>query len=494
MPVFQNDMAGTLQQPTTSSASSSPINPNLSSRNKDLISSPTRPPLIPLNRNLDDDNFASDDSKEDLSRLISKPAPVQDDLPVSGNKTPSSSDMLYYYERLLPFRYIFQWLNHSPKPQKDFTMREFAYEYRSGAYQRYNSFATLEDFKASVMKANPTRFEVGAVYAVNPKDRKTLPKTAMKPLEKELVIDIDLTDYDDIRTCCSKTQICTKCWKFITVATKIIEQALREDFGFEHMVWVFSGRRGAHCWVSDKRARHLEEPKRRAIVEYLDILKNKGNKRLNLRRPYHPHIERSYEILKPEFLDIILTEQDPWADDVKAEELLKSLPDKNLNDALRKLWSSSPGRSSIQKWKDIDETSKKIATKTFNYRTIVEAKQDIILETMYPRLDVEVTRQMIHLLKSPFCIHPSTGNVCVPFDASQGFDPTNSPNLRQIQHEINKWEIEHQGIPQDKKLHDWDKTSLKPSVDLFAKFVQGVIKSERSAKRERDDDEEDLEF
>lgn len=495
MPAFKSEMAGTLPQPTTSSTSSSPVNPNLSSRNKDLVSSPTRPTTIPLVKNLEQSTDASEnDDKEDLSRLVQKPAAVKEEEPVSQSKTPSSSDMIYYYERLLPFRYIFQWLNHSPKPCQDFTMREFAYEYRSGAYQRYNSYSSLDEFKQSVIKANPTRFEVGAVYAVNPKDRKTLPKSAMKPLEKELVIDIDLTDYDDIRTCCSKTQICTRCWKFITVATKIIEQALRDDFGFEHMVWVFSGRRGAHCWVSDKRARVLDEPKRRAIVEYLDVLKNKGNKRLNLRRPYHPHIERSYEILKPHFLDIILTEQDPWADDEKAEELLNSLPDKNLNEALRKLWKERPGRSSLQKWKDIDETARKISTKNFNTKVIVEAKQDIILETMYPRLDVEVTRQMIHLLKSPFCIHPGTGNVCVPFDASKTFDPTNSPNLRQIQKEIETWEVEHSGVPQERKTSDWEKTSLKPYVDLFSKFVGEVLKSERNGKRDREENGDELEF
>lgn len=464
MPTFQASTVD-LQPPVTSSASSSPINPNHTSRNELVSSSPTKIK-----------NQNDEDSQEE---------------PVPQSKTPSSSDMIYYYERLLPFRYIFQWLNHSPKPQSDFTMREFAYEYRSGAYQRYNSYPTLEDFKNSVIKANPTRFEVGAVYSINPKDRKTVPKSAMKPLEKELVFDIDLTDYDEIRTCCSKTDICIKCWQFITVATKILDKALRDDFGFENMIWVFSGRRGAHCWISDKRARILDESKRRAIVEYLDILKNKGSKRLNLRRPYHPHIERSFKILKNEFIPLILENQDPWKDEY--EDLLK-FPNPKVNNALKEFWKSKPGRSSFEKWQDIDDIAKKVLTKPLDLKLIVEAKQDLIIETMYPRLDVEVSRQMIHLLKSPFCIHPGTGNVCVPFDANKSFDPTTSPNLRQIQHEIEEWDSTHTVNPNDRKIHDYEKTSLKPYVELFGRFVNELLKTEtNSVKREREEDN-NLEF
>lgn len=463
MPTIASEM--TTDNLESSSMASSPVNPNVSSRN--------RPPSSPLKQIPSDSLGPASDSLD------------------SSNKKISADDMAFYYERLLPFRYVFQWLNHSPKPQKDFTMREFAYEHRSGAYQRYNSFESPEDFKSSVVRVNPTRFEVGAVYAVNPSERKTLPKSAMKPLEKELVFDIDLTDYDEIRTCCSKTQICTKCWKFITAATKVLDVALREDFGFEHMIWVFSGRRGAHCWVSDKRARSLDESKRRAIVEYLDILKNKGTKRLNLRRPLHPHIQRSLDTLKPDFLTII-QEQDPWRDDeVAIQDLLSKIPNSSITDALKKEWTTKPHRSSLDKFQDISSMAQRLP-KANDKKMVIEAEEDIILEVVYPRLDVEVSRQMIHLLKSPFCIHPGTGNVCVPFDANKEFNPMTSPNLRQIQDELLKYDEEHRG--DDKKVANWDKTSLKPYTDLFIAFVKKLLASEVTGKRERDEQEPDLEF
>lgn len=147
--------------------------------------------------------------------------------------------------------------------------------------------------RKDILRLNPSRFEIGPVYTANPRDRKTLRKsTAFRPMAKELVFDIDLTDYDEIRTCCSKANICHKCWSFITMAIKVVDAALRQDFGFGHIMWVYSGRRGAHAWISDKRAREMDDSKRRAIAGYLEVIKGgaQSGKKVNLRRPLHPHI------------------------------------------------------------------------------------------------------------------------------------------------------------------------------------------------------------
>lgn len=403
--------------------------------------------------------------------------------------------MRAFYQRLFPFRYLFQWLNHSPTPTNDFAHREFAFTLPNDAYLRYQSFATADLLRKQCVDMLPSRFEIGPMYSTNPRDRKTLRKaSAFRPLMKELVFDIDMTDYDDIRTCCTGASICHRCWAFITMAIKVVDVALREDFGFSHILWVYSGRRGAHAWVCDKRARLMDDQKRRSIAGYLELLKggDQGGKKVNVRRPLHPHLQRSLDTLKPHFQTSILAEQDPWASSEKSAHLLNLLPDPTLRAALQKKWDSAPNRASASKWADIDTLATSGALSKTG-KELLEAKQDIVLEYTYPRLDAEVSKKLNHLLKSPFVIHPGTGRVCVPIDTKkvEDFDPLGVPTVTQLLQEIDDWE----GEEGEKKLQDWEKTSLKPYVDYFRKFVAGLMEEEKPAlKRERQEGADAMEF
>lgn len=120
-----------------------------------------------------------------------------------------------------------------------------------------------------------------------------------------------MTDYDDVRTCCQGASVCRKCWQFMEIAVNIVDQALREDFGFKSMMWVFSGWRGIHCWVSDKEALDLTNEGWSAIADYLSVYV--GNELTGgiakLKLPLHPSLVRAAKILRRWFLEVMIEGQ-----------------------------------------------------------------------------------------------------------------------------------------------------------------------------------------
>ncbi|KAI1636135.1 hypothetical protein F4809DRAFT_650767 [Biscogniauxia mediterranea] len=471
------------------------------------------------------DDVDSDDEFSGSKPAQNKPSSPAAAAPTSpidietGFKASDPEIMRMFYQRLFPWRYLFQWLNHSPTPTNDFSHREFALTLPGDIYSRYNSYPSADLLRKDILLKMPSRFEIGPVYTTNPRDRKTMRnQSAFKPLSKELCFDIDLTDYDDIRTCCDKANICGRCWQFMTMAIKVVDAALREDFGFRHIMWVYSGRRGAHAWVCDKKARAMDDQKRRAIAGYLEVIRGgaQSGKKVNIRRPLHPHLSRSLELLAPHFQQDVLESQDPWSTPERAEHLLSLLPDRSLNEGLRRKWDSCPGRGSAAKWADIDAVAKAGASGHLDTRALLEAKQDVVLEYTYPRLDIEVSKKLNHLLKSPFVVHPGTGRVCVPIDASspgsiEAFDPLAVPTVQGLLAEIDAWDGGGGGVKKEqeeeeeeggknwkgegeagraKSLQDWEKTSLRPYIEFFRAFVLALMRDERDPRVKREREEE----
>ena len=89
------------------------------------------------------------------------------------------------------------------------------------------SFKTLSEFKTALLKRQPNKIDIGAVFSHPPKDHKTLKAGTFHTVSRELVFDIDLTDYDCVRTCCSGANICPKCWRYMTMAVKVMDSGLR---------------------------------------------------------------------------------------------------------------------------------------------------------------------------------------------------------------------------------------------------------------------------
>lgn len=223
----------------------------------------------------------------------------------------SPEAMLTFYRRLYPFKSIFHWLNHEPAPTRHFINREFAFTLPGDVYLRYNSFSNADELKKQVCTLNPTRFEIGPMYSarvscvypppppgflvinpccLQPRDKKTVRPAAFKPLQRELVFDIDMTDYDSIRRCCSEANICSRCWVFITAAVKVLDRSIRHQFGYNHLLWVYSGRRGIHLWVSDQEAMELNDEERKAIANYLTVIGGgkETKKKVNVRQGSKP--------------------------------------------------------------------------------------------------------------------------------------------------------------------------------------------------------------
>lgn len=313
-----------------------------------------------------------------------------------------------------------------------FSHREFSFTLTDDIYLRYLSFETAEELEKEICSRNPHKIDIGPVMSIRPKEHRTI--SNIKALQRELVFDIDMTDYDEVRTCCQGADVCTKCWKFMAIACQVLDVALREDFGFEHLLWVFSGRRGIHCWVCDKAARHLDGKNRSAIAEYLHLISGGGTgenciSRASFGDKQHYSIRRALEIIKPQFEDIVLVDQNLFATKEGVMKLLSLIPDENLRSDLKPRLLKIENNSK-QVWETVTaELSQLKGPQARNHKYLTE---EIMFALTYPRLDINVSKGINHLLKSPFCIHPKTGKICCPLNPKSvsKFDPTTVPHVK----------------------------------------------------------------
>ncbi|KAJ3064418.1 primase, DNA, polypeptide 1 (49kDa) [Podochytrium sp. JEL0797] len=439
-------------------------------------------------------DFDAEDDDAVAAAAASQPINEQPELSLSLADADFGTLLAIFYERLFPFRDFARWLQYGNVQKNYFLHRELSFTLASDAYIRFQSFADEKEMKQKIKELCPVKIDIGAVYNAKPKNRKALGEGKFHPIERELVFDIDMTDYDPIRSCCSGAEICLKCWDFMTVSIKILDRALQDDFGFKHRLWVYSGRRGVHCWVCDDRARKLTAESRRAIVNYLEVVKGgeETARKVNLGgKGLHPSLKKAYEVLNPMFTQRLIHNQDFLTNPEKWKNIVALIPDEELRNKFTEAWTAKTF-SPQEKWGQLMGEIRTLAKKK---PSMAHTTMEILFQYSYPRLDSNVSIGLNHLLKSPFCVHPKTGRVCIPIDPSKcdTFDPFTAPKLSDIVNEIAVYDLANRDA--SVKIPDYQKTSLKPHVEYLKRFVDGLeVEAKQILRDRRDEEDKKLQF
>jgi len=455
----------------------------------------------------ENDTVTDDTACAEAGGGIAPPPPTPAPAPKSTSGKVVSREILgVYYSRLYPFEWMHEWMSYGAAPGAGaaaawpaFSHREWSFtietDSREEIYLRFQSFKDAAGLREAVVRRRPIKIDVGAVYSFPPGDKKAHPSGSLRPVGRELVFDIDLTDYDVVRTCCSGADICRKCWRYMAWAMEIIGRGLSQDFGFRHLQWFYSGRRGVHCWVCDAEARALTDEGRSAVAQYflLDVCSDKKKTfALELTAPLHPALQRAYDYLEPKFVKFVLPEsgQGLLATKKRWMKFLLEMPDAASGPAndLMKKWEKRDS-TPAEKWVDVTASvdallgkkgprgAKSKAPRKNNLgpadRRELEAwRVSTVLKHSYPRIDVAVSKSRGHLLKSPFCIHPKTGRVCVPIGEGEAevFDPMEVPTLNKL--------VEELDACCDEGKEDWEKTSLRSCYRKFQEEFLRPLKAE----------------
>lgn len=165
-----------------------------------------------------------------------------------------------YYREVFPLDRLFEILEITET-------REIAFFTGQNTYMRYLTFGSVGCFREKIIQVNPRKIDVGPIYDIRPAKM-----NGANPIAKELVFDIDLTDYP--RRCCQGKCVCEKCYEKIKCAIRLLNYILKNEFGFKNYGFAFSGRRGMHCWVFDYK--EMSNSVRNDIFKYFQCVVDKN--------------------------------------------------------------------------------------------------------------------------------------------------------------------------------------------------------------------------
>ena len=301
-----------------------------------------------------------------------------------------TKELEVYYRNFFPKDEIKRWITYGK--EEIAPRRECGFFMTNSQFMRWQNINNFTHFSIEKDGRILERMEIGPIYSHDMTERQ-LVGSDFHPEYKELIFDLDADDFKDIKCCCGDSEICPHCWPYMHCAIEILTKVLRENFGFKHILVVFSGRRGIHIWVCDKVALSLKGDVRESIVRYLNLkllADKKGFKECPLFNDVIETCEKHFET--------ICVEQHIFSNKKTSRPAIEILG-KNIFDKVAS---------------KIDDIDHKRILPFLKKNCGEENYKRLVICYTFPRLDTNVTTGMVHLLKSPFSVHPKSGLISVP--------------------------------------------------------------------------------
>lgn len=346
-----------------------------------------------------------------------------------------------------------------PIDDNPISRRELAFTYSiskngkvENVFQRYQSFkadseqSVLVQFSRKLVNSRPIKIEIGPVYSLEPQ---TTRKCDSRVDYRELIFDLDITpEYNELRNCpCvaepSPSFLCKLCWPFITVGVHCLDYLLRTHFGYEDLLWSFSGRRGVHCQVLDPRASILSEDARRSLANFFERLWRADQQCsvgpfLDPRRLYLDHLYHT--LLLPRFERLV-------------ETTALNLSCGKMLTIIANCFSGTREALAIKQFLDGLVQKPCASTEVWTQLRLIAAQfscqhhlPKVVFAAIFPKLDLGVTKGVNHLLRCPMSVHHETDNIAVPLlvDQIDDLDPARFPCLRKRQTmlKLNEWKAD----------------------------------------------------
>jgi DNA primase small subunit len=135
-----------------------------------------------------------------------------------------------YYRSVFPAELMCRWLGYATAQDASaasrlLRRREFSFTTGDDVYIRYLCYDDARAFRKDLVDKLPYKIDIGAAFSAPPSEKGKF--KAFQPVQRELIFDIDLTDYDFLPVDASKLDTCDAAWPFMAVAVKALDRMLR---------------------------------------------------------------------------------------------------------------------------------------------------------------------------------------------------------------------------------------------------------------------------